>query len=487
MIPEEIARRERLNLIRAHELNPYPAESHRTKLAIEVIDGFADLEKTGESFFLCGRIRAIRKHGGLTFLELEDGSGKIQIVVRRDDIGIEPYDFFHTSADVGDFFEVMGTAYRTNRGEESVLISNIHMLGKSLLPLPEKFHGLQDTEKRYRYRYLDLLANPEVKDLAILRSKIVAAIRSFLETEGFLEVETPILQPMAGGANARPFKTRHHTLHHDFYLRIAPELYLKRLLVGGFEKIYEYARCFRNEGISQQHNPEFTQIELYWAYATIEDLMAHLERLLAFVQERISGQKVMFTFPLPRHSYHDLILEHAKIDIDEYQTEESLKKAIEDIGLKTEGIIGIGDLLDHLYKERVRPHLLEPQFVTDYPTALKPLAKARENPRYSSCAQLLIGGVEVWNAFNELNDPVEQEERFREQEVLRERGSEDAQQIDHVFLKALKHGMPPAAGYGLGIDRLVMILSGAENLKEVILFPTLKPNHESEEHEEGDV
>jgi lysyl-tRNA synthetase class 2 len=265
------------------------------------------------------------------------------------------------------------------------------------------------------------------------------------------------------------------------------------LLVGGFEKIYEYARCFRNEGVSQLHNPEFTQIELYWAYANIEGLMAHLERLLQRVNKEILEEKPMqfgdqavsFSFPLPRTSFHDLVEKHTGIDVDLFDTEDKLREEIERIGLRTEGVIGVGDLLDHLYKERVRPKIIAPQFVIDYPIALKPLAKARADKRYSSCAQLLINGMEVWNAFNELNDPLEQEERFREQEALRERGSEDAQRVDEDFLNALKHGMPPAAGYGLGIDRLAMLLCGADNLKEVILFPTLKPSDNLLEHEDA--
>ncbi|MBU0614060.1 lysine--tRNA ligase [Patescibacteria group bacterium] len=492
MTNEELVRRERLESLRKNGVNPYPAQSNRSNSILDILDNFEDFKVKGESLCVSGRLRAIRRHGALTFLTLQDASGKIQIVLKRDNVKEGPYDFFHEHADLGDFFEFSGEPFLTQRGEKSIIALNYRMLAKALLPLPEKWSGLKDTEKRYRQRYLDLIVNEDAKKTAIFRSKMVGTMRSFLAREGFMEVETPILQPIAGGANARPFKTRHNTLHHDFYLRIAPELYLKRLIVGGFEKIYEYARCFRNEGISPQHNPEFTQIELYWAYATIEDLMDHLERMLGEVMDNVvgsriiewNGHKLNFETSFPRRSYKDLIEEYAGVKLDDIKGEEELKQVMEDLGVRTEGIIGEGELIDYLYKEKVRPSLIGPLFVVDYPASTKPLAKKRDDGKFSSAAQLLIGGLEVWNGFNELNDPLEQEERFMEQEGLRERGSEDAQRIDDDYLNALKCGMPPTAGYGIGIDRLAMILTDSVNLKEVILFPTLKPIDESQDDEE---
>ncbi len=490
---EEIVRRERLESLRKNGVNPYPAETNRTHTIKDVLSDFDLLLKQSKDISLTGRIRAIRKHGGLTFISLQDESGKMQIVLKRDNVKEEPYNFFHSHADIGDFFEFSGNAFVTKRGEKSISVINYRILSKSLLPLPEKWAGLKDTEKRYRQRYLDLIVNEDSKKIAITRSRIVGVMREFLADNGFMEVETPILQPIAGGANARAFKTRHNTLHHDFYLRIAPELYLKRLIVGGFEKIYEYSRCFRNEGISPQHNPEFTQIELYWAYATIEDLMDHIEKMIGKVMDEViktrkiqwNGHDLDFKTPFPRRSYKDLIEEYTKLNLDKIESEDQLRIKIEELGVKVEGIIGEGELIDHLYKEKVRPNLIGPMFVIDYPASTKPLAKKRENSKFSSASQLLIGGLEVWNGFNELNDPLEQEDRFMEQEGFRERGSEDAQRIDYDYLNALKHGMPPTAGYGIGIDRFVMILTNSSNLKEVILFPTLKPQkNQLDENEE---
>ncbi len=483
MIPEEIVRRERLHKIRETKINPYPAQTKRTHMISDVLLHFEELEKSQEVVTIAGRIRTLRKHGGLTFLNLEDKTDKIQVALKRDVIGTENYLFFHDVVDVGDFLEISGSVFVTQRGEQTLNTDTWTMLTKSLLPLPEKWHGLTDTEKRYRYRYLDLLANPSVMKNAKLRAEIVKTMRQFLEEEGFIEVETPILQPIAGGAAARPFVTHHNTLHHDFYLRIAPELYLKRLIVGGFEKIFEFARCFRNEGISPQHNPEFTQVELYWAYATVEDLMDHIERMLQKICNDViktdtidlDNKKITFSFPLPRRSFHDLIEKETGVDLDQIRDEEALRKILKDRNMDVEDIVGYAELADHLWKTEVRPKIVEPTFVTDYPASMKPLAKRREDAHYSASVQLLINGMEVCNAFNEQNDPIEQEEIFDEQESLRERGSEEAQTIDHDFLKALKHGMPPMAGYGIGIDRLVAILTGSDNLKEVILFPTLKP------------
>lgn len=483
MIPEEVARTERLHSLRNKGINAYPEQVERTHSVEQVLLHFDDLNTNKTSVSVAGRIRFIRKHGGLTFIGLQDASGSIQVALKRDDIGIDAYEAFHGHADVGDFFSFTGPVFITKKGEKSVNGLEYKIASKALLPLPEKWHGLTDTETRYRHRSLDLLANPSVMEAAKTRSRMIAALRRYLDQEGFMEVETPILQPIAGGATARPFVTHHNTLHADLYLRIAPELYLKRLLVGGFEKIYEFARCFRNEGVSPQHNPEFTQIELYWTYATVEDLMDHLEGMLAYVITEVNGNleltyqghELNFGTPLKRVKFRDLIETGTGINLDEVITEEELREQMQKQGINAEGVIGYGELVDKLYKEKVRPSIIQPTFVTEYPSAMKPLAKRRENALYSASAQLLIAGMEVWNAFNELNDPIEQEERFKEQEELRERGSDDAHQVDDAFLKALKHGMPPTAGYGLGIDRFASVLADVPNLKEIILFPTLKP------------
>lgn len=490
MIPEEIARRERLKAIHSGT-EPYPRNAQRTHHAREVLEQFESLKKSATEFFVAGRVRAIRKHGGLTFVRLEDESGIIQVVLHRDVIGAELYTGFHEQADVGDFYSFGGMAFHTKRGEPSVDAKKYTLLTKSLLPLPEKWHGLADTEIRYRKRYLDLIANESVRNIFKIRSKIVSEMRRFYEDEHFMEVETPILQPQAGGAEARPFVTHHNALDADLYLRIAPELYLKRLLVGGFERVFEIARCFRNEGISFQHNPEFTQVECYWAYANREMMIDHIERLMTRIIESVTGGSrtvehdgVMLNFegPLPRMEFYDLVLKETGIDLTELTNEDALRSAMEKQNIKTEGIIGFGGLADEIWKKRVRPSIIQPTFVLNYPAAMKPLAKRNpENREQSSNVQLLIKGMEVMNGFDELNDPLEQEARFKEQEALKERGSEEAQGVDLDYLEALKIGMPPAAGYGIGIDRLCTLLTSVHNIKEVILFPTLKrTNPESE-------
>ena len=496
MIEEEQIRRDRLQALRDSGTNPYPARAHRSHNTQEVLEKFEDLEMSQEKVTLCGRIRAIRKHGGIAFVVLQDASGKIQIVLHKETLGESEYNSFFETSDVGDFYEFFGAVFTTKKGEESIKAETVRLLTKSILPLPEKWHGLSDLEKRYRQRYLDLIANEDSMKLAMDRAKMVRAMREFLENKGFIEVETPILQSIPGGANAKPFKTHHNTLHTDLYLRIAPELYLKRLVVGGMEKVYEFARCFRNEGISPQHNPEFTQIETYWAYATIEDLMDHLEGLVLAAlhaitngkdEVEVDGAKLSFV-NIPRKTFRDVIFEHTQIDLDAYTDESSLRNVMDERGVNTKEAYGYGELVDALYKHGARPKIVQPMFVTDYPSAMKPLAKRRENnPHYSASAQLVVLGMEMCNAFNELNDPIEQEDRFREQETLREQGSQEAQRIDDDYLTALKHGMPPTAGYGIGIDRLAMLLTASKTIKDVILFPALKPKHDSSDLQEDSI
>ncbi len=486
MFDEEAVRQEKLRTLIKEGIDPYPERGNRTHLIHDVLELFESFFASGEKIILTGRIKTIRKHGGLTFLHLEDGSGKMQAAIKKDEVGAKQYELFHVAVDLGDFLELEGRLFKTKLGEKTLAAQKYSILSKSLLPLSEKFHGLTDVELRYRKRYLDLLANPEVKNVFETRSRIVSSIRRFLDTRGFLEVETPILQPLAGGATARPFVTHHNALNIDLYLRIAPELYLKRLIVGGFEKVYEIARCFRNEGIDRDHNPEFTQVEFYWAYADYEDLMATSEEMIKEVLRAAIGDlsfehegvRIDFNRPILRRTFRDLVKEHAGIDVDKARTPEALKKEIEkkNLDIDISSVYGIGDLYDELYKASVRKKIIQPTFVTDYPTEMIPLAKRKtSDPTKISSFQLVVKGAEIIKAYNELNDPLDQEERFKEQESLREAGAEEAQHIDYDFIEALKHGMPPAAGFGMGIDRLVSLITGSHSVKEVILFPTLRP------------
>lgn len=484
MIEEEGARRARLEMIRKAGENPYPTAAFRTEIAEAFNAKFRQLLEAKTPVTVAGRILGIRKHGGMTFLSLEDESGRVQVALKRDDIGEEAYEAFHARYDRGDFIEVTGSAYLTKTEEPTILAQSYRLLTKTLLPLPEKWHGLTDTEARYRKRYLDLASNPEVRAIFRMRSAVVHAIRQFLHGEGFMEVETPILQPLAGGAEARPFVTHHNALNTDLYLRIAPELYLKRVMVGGFEKVFEIARCFRNEGISFQHNPEFTQVECYWAYADRDRMIDHLEALLRSVVKAATGGALLVQHQndtldfssIARADFYDLVLKDTGIDLKQANTEEALRKEMKACKIQEEGIIGFGELCDEVWKKQVRPKIVQPTFVFGYPSAMKPLAKrTSDDKEKAENVQLLVKGMEVINGWSELNDPLEQLERFEEQEAFRERGSEDAHQIDHDYIEALKIGMPPAAGYGMGIDRLCSILAGTHNIKEVILFPTLKP------------
>ncbi|MEK9130859.1 MAG: lysine--tRNA ligase [Patescibacteria group bacterium] len=490
MIEEEIARRARLEALRQQGVDPYPASAKRSHHAETFNALFRDLLASREIVTVVGRILAIRKHGGMTFLVVGDESGQLQVALKKDDLGEAVYQSFHDAYDRGDFIEVSGTAYLTKTEEPTVMAQSFRLLTKSLLPLPEKWHGLSDTEIRYRQRYLDLASNPNIRAIFKMRSAVVRAIRSFLDAQNFIEVETPILQPIAGGAEAEPFVTNHNALGADLFLRIAPELYLKRCLVGGFERVYEVSRCFRNEGISFQHNPEFTQVEGYIAYAGLDELIDHLEGLIGVcVKAATGGETVVkheqesldFTAPIRRVHFYDLILSKTGIDLQKDNTEATLRLAMKKKGFAEEGIVGFGGLADELWKKEVRPEIIQPTFVTNYPAAMKPLAKRSiEHPEMSSNVQLVVKGQEIVNAFSELNDPLEQEQSFLDQEVLRERGREEAFAIDHDYIEALKIGMPPAAGYGVGIDRLCAILAGTRNIKEVILFPTLKPEQADE-------
>jgi lysyl-tRNA synthetase class 2 len=481
ILNEEKSRLERLTNIKNTGINPYPALAKRT----HTISQTKTLPEN-TPVIITGRLVSQRQMGKLSFCHLKDFSDKIQIAISEKELGKESFKFFTKNFDLGDFLQIEGEIFTTHKGELSILVKNYTLLSKSLLPLPEKFHGLNDVEIRYRKRYLDLLANKNSMAIAKLRSQIVKELRNYFDNLGFYEVETPILQTLYGGANAEPFVTHHNTLDIPLFLRIAPELYLKRLIIGGFEKVYEIARCFRNEGVDNNHNPEFTQIEFYWAYANYHDLMNLMEDLLPKLiisaglplKFKIGKEEVDFTPPYPRKTMRDIIKEYAEFDIEDYPDQISMfKKAVD---LKIDGIdknTGRGKVIDEIYKVYARPKIIDPIFMIDHPIELSPLAKRKaDDKKYAERMQLVcIGGNELCNGFSELNDPIDQEERFLEQERLVVAGDKEGMKYDEDFVEALRQGMPPTAGLGMGIDRLIKILTDSDNLKEVILFPTLKP------------
>ncbi len=476
-------RKEKLEKIKKSLINPYPLKTRRTYTIAEAIENFRKLEREKKEIFLVGRIISLRTHGGLSFFHIQDGSGKIQVLIRKNGVGESAYQFFIENFDIGDFIEVRGILVKTKTGEKTLEISGFKILAKSLRPLPEKWHGLKDVEERYRKRYLDLIFNPEVKEKFILRSKIISEIRKFLEKSGFLEVETPILQTIYGGGRAKPFKTKLEAMNLELYLRIAPELYLKRLLVGGFEKVFEIAKCFRNEGIDRFHNPDFTMLEFYWAYSDYKELMKFTEKLLSSLIKKIfkklkivyQGKEINFKPPWPRVEFDALFRKETKVDYDTVNQDFLLKKAKE-LGLEVEQKSPKFEIADEIFKKIIRPKIWQPTFVIHYPLGFQPLAKALDkNPKRLANFQLIVGGTELVNAFSELNDPLEQRKRFEEQQKLFREGYGEAHPFDEDFLEALEYGMPPAAGFGMGIDRLVMILTNSYSLREVILFPTMKP------------
>jgi lysyl-tRNA synthetase class 2 len=479
---EDEVRLEHLKAIQNLGIDPYPARSKRTHTLLE-----AKTSPEGTTVSVVGRMMTRREMGKLTFCHLKDDSGTLQIVLTDAELGKTDYKFVNKNFDLGDFLEIQGSVFTTHKGEISILVKKINVISKALLPLPEKWHGLSDQEIRYRKRYLDLIANPESMHIAKVRSVLVREIRNYFDSHGFYEVETPVLQTLYGGALAKPFATHHNALDIPLYLRIAPELYLKRLIVGGFEKVYEIAKCFRNEGIDLNHNPEFTQIEFYWAYADYSMLMDLVEDLLPKLitaaglplKFDTDGQSVDFTPPYPRVTMRNLIKQYAKIDIEDYPDQKSLLKKARELEVDVESNAGRGKLIDEIYKKYARPYIVNPIFVTDHPVELSPLAKRKpENANYVERFQLLcVGGNELCNAFSELNDPIDQEARFKEQTRLKEEGDDESMPYDEDFIEALKQGMPPTAGLGMGIDRLVKLLVNAQNLKEVILFPTLRPDN----------
>ncbi len=478
-------RQKKLERLRAQGINPYPPHYHRSHTTAEARELLVQKEKgltQADEVNVAGRITAIRRMGKSSFADISDGYGKMQLLFQEGGCD-EKLSKLLKDLDIGDIIGARGRVLRTRSEEPTVRVSDFTLLAKSLQPLPEKWHGLSDTETRYRQRYLDLIANPETKNAFKVRSQVISAVRQFLNGRGFLEVETPVLQPSAGGALAQPFVTRHQALDRDLYLRIALELHLKRLIVGGFDKVYELGRTFRNEGISTQHNPEFTMLESYQAYADYHDVMAMLEEMVSQVSQQVLGtaevrfgeDTIDFKPPWPRLSLRDAVREYSDIDFVKYPTAEGLRVKMRTMDIEVDPQKNWAKLVDELLKTFVRPKLIQPTFVLDYPVSMSPLAKSKPGEeRVVERFQAFAGGMEIANAYTELNDPIEQRERFTGQ--LQERQAEDEERwtIDEDFLTALEYGMPPTGGLGVGIDRLVMLLTNQASIREVILFPQLK-------------
>ncbi|MBI4114260.1 MAG: lysine--tRNA ligase [Candidatus Niyogibacteria bacterium] len=465
-------------------ISPYPLDGGAFEALSSVRQKFSTLQKSKKRLRVVGRLMAFREHGKSFFGDLYDGSGRIQIFGKQDEMSKESFGRFMGLVDIGDFIEVRGSPFLTKKKEKSILIENWGMLAKSIRPLPEKWHGLMDTEERFRKRSLDLVMNVEARERFLTRSQIILYLRNFLSQEGFIEVETPLLHPVAGGALARPFVTHHDALNHDFYLRVAPELYLKRLLIGGMNKVFELGRNFRNEGIDMTHNPEFSMLELYEAYANASSHMDFLEKLFKkLIKEILKGtsfsyadaeisflkkcERMTFSGALKRYA---LIPEYEKVSVNE------LRLRARQLGVDGTDTKGKGKIADEIFKKICRPKIIQPTFIIELPLDISPLAKSLEKKEGIADRYLfVIGGLEIANGFSELNDPVIQRERFQSQEEARAAGDAEVTRMDEDFLEALEYGMPPAGGWAIGIDRLVMLLTGQTNIREAVLFPTLRP------------
>ncbi|MEA1929276.1 MAG: lysine--tRNA ligase [Patescibacteria group bacterium] len=477
-------RLKKLEQLREAGIDPYPVKTKRDYWLTEVVEKFETLSGKNKALSVAGRLRARRGQGSIIFVDLDDGTAKLQLVLKLDELGEKSLSNFENLGDIGDFIQATGTLFVTKQQEKSLLITDWKMLAKSLRALPDKHHGLQDVEERFRRRYLDILMSPSVKERFLLRSKIVTTIRQLLDKAGFLEVETPILQPSAGGASAEPFVAHHHALDIDLHLRVAPELYLKELLIGGVPKIYEISRNFRNEGVDATHNPEFTTVEWYESFSDASKQRKLVEKIIKQTVKAstggtavsFNGQQIDFAKPFAKVSYYDLLRRHALILNPESASLKELRLKAEQLGLPLE----VGDssvkLLDAIYKKVCRPKLIQPVFIVDYPLEYLPLAKRlNKKDDLVDAFQVVIGGLELVKAFSELNDPIDQRRRFEGQDKSRAAGDREAQPNDEAFLEALEYGMPPAGGVGLGIDRLTMLLADVKNIKEAILFPTLRP------------
>lgn len=485
-LDQVVVRKRKVQTLRREGLDPYPATVERTAPIAQVL---AQASFRGEeTCSVVGRIRSLRLHGKSCFAHIEDGTGRLQVFLRQDRLAAD-YQRWIERLDIGDFIEAHGTLIKTQRGEPSVLIDRLRLIAKSIRPLPEKWHGLSDVEIRYRQRELDLLANPSVRVIFERRARLLRSLRGFLDERGFVEVETPILQPIAGGTIAKPFVTHHQALDRDFFLRIAPELYLKRLIVGGFERVYEIGRSFRNEGMDFRHNPEFTMAELYVAYADYQWLMSFTEELIAQVIREVTGAlelpyegaTLSFAPPFQRLSFADALKRYA--EVPEGATDPELRALAKKKKLSLPPKADRGKIVDEFFKSSVLPHLIQPVFITDHPVELSPLAKQHPNrPESVQRFQCIAASMEIVNAYSELNDPEEQRQRFERTNAQRIKGDDEAHPYDPEFIEALEIGLPPTAGWGMGIDRLSMILNNVHSIKEVLLFPTLKPKPQTAVH-----
>jgi lysyl-tRNA synthetase class 2 len=483
-------RRQKLERLRQQGIDPYPSRyerSHTTRQAVELLE---KQEKKGSGrstgVSLAGRLTAMRRMGKTAFADLRDGYGRLQLCFYRDRLDEKTLGLFQ-DLDIGDIIGVSGKLFRTKTEEPTLEVESLTMLAKSLQPLPEKWHGLADVDTRYRQRYLDLIANAPAREVFRVRSQLIAAIRGFLNQRGFTEVETPVLQPEAGGALATPFTTHHNALDQDFYLRIALELHLKRLIVGGFDKVYELGRIFRNEGVSTQHHPEFTMLETYEAYADYKDVMAMLEEMVSSASQEVLGvsrvqygdDKINLKPPWQRATLREAVKEYSGIDFVTHPTADGLREKMRSLNMEADPHKNWAKLVDGLLKDSVRPKLIQPTIVFDYPLSMSPLAKTKPGEeRVVERFQAIAGGLEIANAYTELNDPLEQRERFEEQQKERQGDDEERWSIDEDFLTALEYGMPPTGGLGVGIDRLVMLLTNQPTIREVILFPQLREKNE---------
>lgn len=479
---QEQIRREKLQALLDQGCSPYSLTSYDvTHSAAQIADGYDELE--GKTVSVAGRVLSRRIMGKASFAHLRDASGDIQLYIKRDDVGEEPYNAFKNS-DLGDIQGVKGFVFKTRTGEVSIHAQEVTLLSKCLKPLPEKFHGLQDADLRYRQRYLDMIVNPQVRDTFIKRSRIITAIRSFMDARGFLEVDTPILHTLEIGAAARPFQTHHNTLDIDMYLRVETELYLKRLIVGGFDKVYEIGRIFRNEGMSPRHNPEFTTIELYQAYADYQDMMDLAEDMFRSVALEVcgtetltyQGQEIRLHAPWARLTMAEAVKQYSGIDFFAWESDEQARACLDERHITYEKGATRGDCLPLLFDEYVEKNLIQPTFIMDYPVENSPLAKRKaDDPRLTERFEIFICGSEFGNAFSELNDPIDQRARFvRQVEERRALGGKNAK-VDEDYVNALEYGLPPTGGMGIGVDRLIMLLTDSASIRDVLLFPTMKP------------
>lgn len=475
-------RRDKLAELQAEGENPFDVTTYNQEYhTSDIIENFDKMD--GRIVSIAGRLMSKRVMGKASFFDLRDREGKVQLYVTRDDMGEEVYKKFKR-LDIGDLVGVTGEVFKTHMGEISVRTNGYTLLSKSLLPLPEKFHGLRDTDLRYRQRYVDLIVNPDVKRAFEIRSKVITAIRNYLDTRGYMEVDTPILNTIPGGAAARPFITHHNTLDIDMYMRIAPELYLKRLIVGGFERVYEMGRQFRNEGMDVKHNPEFTTMEVYEAYTDYEGMMNLTEDLISTVAQEVlgttkityQGTDIDLAPGWARMTMMESIKKFAGIDFAKTTTDAEAEALAKSVGIEVEKGMTRGEIINLAFEEKVEDNLVQPTFIYEYPVEVSPLAKRyKDNPAFTERFEVFILGCEYGNAFSELNDPIDQKERFMKQVEKREKGDEEANMMDEDFVTALEYGMPPTGGLGIGIDRLIMLLTDSASIRDVLLFPTMKP------------